>query len=115
MIITNLWNCVAASNAGALSGTFVTNGGYVEFFFAGSAWSATTGVIGANLLIDGNVVATARGCTNEGSSHKCLVPASIVTKLAPGSHTASIAIATPQTKIDQNDFFTLAITELSFS
>lgn len=114
MIITNVWNSAAASNTGTLTGTFVTNGGYIELFFAGSAWSAIAGVMAVNLLIDGNVVATARVCTNEVTSHKSLIPASIVIKLPAGSHTALIN-ATPQTTVDQNDFFTLVITEFSFS
>jgi hypothetical protein len=116
MIITNVWNNTPASSTGVLSSNFTTNGGYVQIFFTGSAWSGSgPGLVGANLLIDGNVVTSAKVYTNEQASHKSLVPVSLVIKLAVGSHTVAIAIATPQTKIDHNDLFTLTVTELSFS
>ena len=116
MIITNVWNNTPSSSAGALSGNFTTNGGFVQIFFAGSAWSGSGGgIVGANLLVDGNVVTAAKVHTNEQASHKSLVPVSIIIKLAAGSHPVAIAPATPLTKIDQNDFFTLIVTELAFS
>jgi hypothetical protein len=116
MIITNVWNDTPASSAGALSGNFTTNGGYVQIFFAGSAFSPSGGgMVGVNLLIDGNVVTSAKVYTNEQQSHKSLVPVSLVIKLAVGTHTVAIAWATPQTKLDSNDLLTLTVTELSFS
>lgn len=116
MIITNLWNNTPVSNTGMLSGNFVTNGGFVQIFFTGSAWSENSGVMmGTNLLIDGTLVTTAKVFTNESRSHKSLVPTLLVIKLAAGSHTATISPATPQTKMDSNDSFTLTLTELSFS
>ena len=116
MIITNLWNDTPASSTGTLSGTFTTNGSFVQIFFTGSAWSNSgPGMVGVNLLIDNNVVTTARVYTNEQASHKSLVPIFIIIKLAAGAHTASIAPIGAPTKIDHNDLFTLAITELTLS
>lgn len=116
MIITNVWNNTPASNTGALSGSFTTNGGFVQIFFTGSAWSgAGAAMVGANLIIDGNVVTSAKVFTNEPTSHKSLVPTSLIKGLAVGSHTVTIAFATTQTRVDQNDLFTLIVTELSFA
>lgn len=116
MIINNVWNATSASNAGALTGSVITNGGNVQFQFAGSAWSASAGqIIGANLVVDGNNVGTARVLTNEPSSHKALVPISTILRLPAGTHSIAIQAATPLTKIDQNDFFTLVVTEFSFT
>lgn len=115
MIITNVWNGTPASSLGALSGNFTTNGAYVQIFFAGSAWHTPgPGMVGVNLLIDGNFVTSAKVYTNEQASHKCLIPVSVVMKLPAGLHAATIAAADTQTKIDHNDLFTLIVTELLF-
>jgi hypothetical protein len=116
MLITNVWNGTPSSTTGTLSGSFVTNGGYAQLDFAGSAWSGSgPAIVGTNLIVDGNNVTTARVFTNEQGSHKALVPVSVVLRLAAGSHTVSIQPATTQTRLDQNDFFTLVVTELSFA
>jgi hypothetical protein len=116
MFITNLWNDTPATGPATLSGNFTSNGGFVQIFFAGSAWTSAAPVqIGANLLIDGTVVTAAKVFTNESTSHRALVPSSLVIRLAAGTHTVAIATATPQTKIDTNDLFTLTLTELTFS
>jgi len=115
MFITNVWND-SPSPGGNLSGNFTTNGGYVQIFFAGSAFSAPSGgMVGVNLLIDNNLATTARVYTNEPSSHKSLVPVSIVMKLPAGTHSATITLLNTQTHIDLNDLFTLVVTELTFS
>lgn len=109
-----VWNNTQYPTPGSLSGTFYSNGGAAVLTFAGSAWSSVSNAaIGVNLLIDGNVVATLNGFTNEANSHKALVPAPFVVDLAAGQHTATIAAAYSNTNVDGNDFFTLVMTELA--
>jgi hypothetical protein len=116
MFIVNVWNTTAASAAGALSGSFTTNGGTVQLEFTGSAWSGSgPAIVGVNLIVDTVNVGTARVFTNEQSSHKTLVPLSTVLRLAPGPHAVSIQASTPPTRIDGNDFFTLVVTEYGFA
>jgi hypothetical protein len=93
-----------------LTGSFQTKGKSVVLFFAGSAWSTSAGsTLGVNLLIDGNIVATLNGVTNEATSHKALVPVVVEVSLASGEHKATLSTSSTTT-IDLNDYFTLEVT-----
>jgi H-type lectin domain len=85
--------------------------GKLSIQFAGSAFSGRGGKVSVDLLMDGNVIATASVFTNEVNSHKALVPVTVVISAAPGSHTFSVAPSSASTKVDQNDYFTVTVTE----
>lgn len=88
-----------------------TNGGRLLVQFAGSAWRSGGGKVSVNLLLDGNSIATASVYTNEGSSHKALVPVSVLVTAAAGEHTFSVAPSDSNTKLDTNDFFSILVIE----
>ncbi len=119
MIITTVWNNTSATNgqtSNYITGNFTTSGGYVQLLFAGAGYSnAAAALIGANLLIDGNLVATARVWANPANEHMAFVPASLVIALPAGVHAATIAPMNSNTVIDWNDYLTLVVTELSFT
>ena len=93
------------------SATFTSNGGKHAVKFAGSGWRTSAGKISVDLLMDGNVIATASAYTNEVNSHKALVPVTVVISMAPGPHTFSVAPSSSITKIDAGDFFTVTVSE----
>jgi hypothetical protein len=91
--------------------TFNSQGGKLSIQFAGSAFSSRAGKVSVDLLMDGNVIATASVFTNEVNSHKALVSVTVVISAASGSHTFSVAPSSASTKVDQNDYFTVTVTE----
>ena len=91
--------------------TFTSDGGKLLVQFAGSGWRGSVGKISVDLLMDGNVIATASVFTNEVNSHKALVPVAVLISAAAGPHTFSVAPSSGSTKIDQNDYFTVTATE----
>lgn len=92
---------------------FTSSGGPLLIYFAGSAWHSTGGKVTANLLLDGNVVALASVFTNEGRSHKALVPVFVYTcAVKAGAHKFTVT-AGADTNIDSNDYFTITVTEFS--
>ena len=93
------------------SATFTSNGGKHSVKFAGSGWRTSGGKISVDLLMDGNVIATASVVTNEANSHKSLVPVTVLVSMAPGPHTFSVAPSSSATKIDSNDYFTVTVAE----
>jgi hypothetical protein len=108
MVKAIVWS--GTSYGTGLTGSFQTNGQPVVLFFAGSAWSTSAGsTLRVNLLIDGNIVATLNGTTNEATSHKSLVPVVVEVPLKAGTHTATLSTS-GSTTIDLNDYFTLEVT-----
>lgn len=93
------------------SATFTSNGGKLLVEFAGSAWRSSGGKVSVNLLMDGNVIATASVLTNEPNSHKALVPVAVLVSAAAGSHTLTVKPSSGATNVDSNDFFTVTVTE----
>jgi len=90
---------------------FTSEGGTLLIQFAGSAWSSKGQSLSVDLQVDGATVATAKVTTNEVNSHKALVPAAVLTsKIAAGTHTCTV-VAASGTNVDQNDFFTITVTE----
>ena len=83
--------------------------GPVIFFVAGSAWANDGGAkIGINVLLDGELLGVCVVYTNEGWSHKTLVPMFLPAKLTQGEHTLTLE-AFPGTNTDVNDFFTVTL------
>jgi len=114
MIVTTVTNCAPHP----IKATFTSNGGPLLIQFHGSAWSPQkSSGIGANLLLDGAVIATAQAFTNEANSHKALVLVNVFTcSVRAGTHTFTVEAAlSPDTKIDQNDFFTITVIEYQVS
>jgi hypothetical protein len=91
--------------------TFTSKGGKHAVKFAGSGWRTTGGKISVDLLMDGNVIATASTFTNEVNSHKALVPVTVLISMTPGPRTFSAAPSSSATKIDSNDYFTVTVSE----
>jgi hypothetical protein len=108
-----IWSNARPSTTGSLTANFNSNGGYLTFWFTGSAWcNAAPALIGAHLEVDKTIVATASVFTNEGNSHRALVPTvTSSASIKAGTHVLAIAPSTSPTKIDNNDVFTLVITE----
>jgi hypothetical protein len=82
--------------------------GLVTFFVSGSGWAANAGKIGINVLLDGELLGVCVGFTNEGTSHKALVPIFLPAKLAFGPHTLELQ-AFPGTNTDVNDSFNVTL------
>lgn len=94
-----------------VSQTVTSNGGKLLVQFAGSAWRMNVGPVSVNLLMDGKTIATASIYANVGQSHMALVPVAVLVPAARGTHTFTVAAASGDTKVDQNDFFTITVTE----
>ncbi|WP_067540940.1 hypothetical protein [Nocardia crassostreae] len=101
---------VANNSPFPVTATMTTDGGKLAIQFCGSAWSNSGGKISVNLLMDGNVIATASAFTNEPRSHKALVPVTVVVAATAGTHTFTVA-AVSGTNVDLNDYFTITATE----
>jgi hypothetical protein len=104
----------AIDAAGALpvSGGFDSQGGTVMLFVSGSAWrSATAGMAGVDVIVDGTSVGSVRTYTNETSSHKALVSTPFVLDLAAGAHTVQLD-PLPDTSSDLNDPYVVVALEL---
>ena len=98
-----------------LTTTYTTQGGALMFYASGSAWCYAGGqTIGMNVVIDGNVVGTAKVFTNEGWSHKSLVANGIVVKGIPaGTHTIQLTqLPLSIERTDYNDYFDLTVIEV---
>jgi hypothetical protein len=98
-----------------LTTTYTSQGGALLFYMSGSAWCMAGGQpIGINLVVDGNVVGTAKVFTNEGWSHKSLVANGIVVKGLPaGTHKVQITQTwSSLERTDYNDYFDLTVVEV---
>ena len=80
------------------------------FYVGGSAYNASgPGLVGVQLLIDGNLIDTVQVWVNEKSSHRALVGKMIpVPALSLGNHKITLQAA-PGTSTDDNDLFALAV------
>jgi hypothetical protein len=112
--VTQVFN----NTAGALpkSGTFFSGGGTLVIFASGSAWfnGGGGGVVGMDIQIDSVTKGGAIVTTNENNSHKSLVAnALVVTGVAAGSHTLTLALRAGATT-DVNDFFSATVMELPY-
>lgn len=102
---------VIYSGTGALPFTPVSfnseSDGPAVLCLAGSCWAGggNTGMIGFDVLIDGNVVTRLSVYTNETASHKALVPQWAPVKLSIGAHTLSLRPFNAYTTVDGNDNF----------
>lgn len=100
------------SSAGPLplSATFESQADVeVVFYVSGSAWSQNEGQLSIQLLLDGNPVGEAIGFTNEGSSHKALVPVFLSSGMTLGSHTITLEVGNGNTITDLNDNFQVSL------
>ena len=76
----------------------------------GSAWSAAPGtMIGILVEVDGIVVGKALIFSNQGSTHRTVVPSYGQVQLGPGQHTIMLSPVTETTLSDTNDFYTAVI------
>jgi hypothetical protein len=83
--------------------------GPVIFFVAGSAWANDAGTkIGVNVLLDGELLGVSVAYTNEGWSHKTLVPIFLPAKLTQGDHKLTLE-AFSGTNTDVNDQFNVTL------
>jgi hypothetical protein len=103
---------IDAVGALPLGGGFDSQGGTVMLFVSGSAYrGATAGIVGVDVIVDGNSVGSVRTYTNETSSHKALVSTPFVVDLAAGAHTVQLD-PLPDTATDFNDPFVVVALEL---
>ena len=95
---------------------FTSSGGTLLVFASGSGFrNGSSGVIGMTIRINGSIMATNNGFTNEGSSHKAFPAIFVtVTSVGAGTHTLELVQRDGNTITDFNDFFNVAILELPF-
>jgi hypothetical protein len=111
---------ILSEHPGALpiSATFTSSGRPLLFQVSGSAFASTAGrLLAITVSIDGLVRGEMRGFTNEAGSHKALpVTSFVVTGLASGSHTLTLAAVSNgnniDTNTDGNDFFSAWMSDL---
>jgi hypothetical protein len=94
------------------AGTFVSQGGILYMTVSGSAWSGSgAALVSVAVSVDGELVGTAQVYTNEGGSHRALIPVSLqLPQLAAGAHSVTLS-AGPGTATDTNDYFDVTVTE----
>jgi hypothetical protein len=84
--------------------------GDVIFSLSGSAWANEAGMLAFELFVDDSAVGFAYGFTNEGASHKTLVPMLLPWQLGFGEHKIMlIAEVNSPTITDQNDYFNVTL------
>jgi hypothetical protein len=105
---------ILISKDGALpaKASFYCAGSTQVFLVSGSAYSNVQGIIGVNILIDGQNYGVSKVGVNELTSHKAFVEQPVVAHLAPGSHTIELTAFTNNTQTDQNDFFRVLLFDL---
>ncbi|HEV7642502.1 MAG TPA: hypothetical protein VGO50_01045 [Pyrinomonadaceae bacterium] len=82
--------------------------GNVVFFISGSAWSQAAGPLSISLYLDGQKIGSALGFTNEGVSHKTLVPAFFPSTVTYGQHKIVLQVD-GSTVTDLNDNFNVTL------
>ncbi len=97
------------------SAAFTTSGGTLMITASASGFSTSVNAtLTVNVQLDAGTVATLNFFTNEASSHKPLVPATVfVSGVAPGSHTVALS-AGAGTLTDFNDYSQVTVIELPF-
>jgi hypothetical protein len=95
-----------------LSATFFCAGSTQVLQVSGSAWTNNPGLIGVNIVVDGNNVGACRGFTNEAASHKTLVEQKVILHLTPGSHQIQLTALNNTTNTDLNDNFNVLLSDL---
>jgi len=101
------------------SNSFTTNGGTLLIFASGSAFLAGAGQFGAYVYVDFQTSPYSYfggylfRYTNEGGSHKTLIPSAYPIKVSAGTHTITI-IPWNNTLSDGSDYFFITVMELPF-
>jgi hypothetical protein len=95
-----------------LSNSFVSSGGQLIVFVAGSGYSTTSGgALELPVKLDSVTIGSAKAVTAESLSHKMLVPTVLLAQPAAGTHTLTVAAAAG-TNTDGNDTFNVTVIEL---
>lgn len=99
----------------SLSGSFTSQGGTLLMLASGSAWRLDAGLLWVNVGYQGDDEgggAAMTVWTNEGVSHKALVP--IAVQLPVGAGTYTVTLGTNATTVtDLNDTFNVTVLEFS--
>ncbi len=74
-------------------------------FLSASCWGNQAGLIGFDVLIDGQAVARLSVWANQPSTHLVLVPQIVPVTLSYGDHTLTLAPFNGWTIVDANDTF----------
>ena len=83
--------------------------GPATFLFSGTAWTTNVNVlIGVQVLLDGNVIGTAKMFSNAASEHRTLPTQVMNANLEQGVHKITFQ-ALVGTVTDANDFFSLSL------
>jgi hypothetical protein len=111
--VTEIWNNVQSTppttNFSSGGGTLMLNISAMAFQTTGNPATLTI-----NVLVDGNIVTTLKGFASQNSSQIPLTANfKILTGIAAGTHTISIAPVVP-TQIDSNSYISASILELPF-
>ena len=81
----------------------------VLFQVSGSCWTDTAGVIGVDVVLDGQTLGSALVYATETASHKALVALMLMAKINGGSHTLQLVATNPGTIADGNDLFSVSM------
>jgi len=96
-----------------VSATFFCAGSTQVFEVSGSVWTnIQVGLVGVNILIDGNNVGTCTIYANELNSHKACVEQPVITHLTPGSHQIQLTALSAATTTDYNDHYNVLMSDL---
>lgn len=84
--------------------------GPVLFYIAGSAYSTNAGnPLSIQLTMDGSVIGTISGYTNENESHKVMVPLLIPADMEGPNHSVTLDVVSANTVTDSNDYFQVVV------
>jgi len=104
MLVNNKsWN-------GPISGTFTPGKKSMLIFLSGSAWAGAPGLIGVELRLNGVKILQASVFTNETSSHKALIPVSVLYENPFDDYVNYEIVPLGGTILDYNDYFNLTVT-----
>jgi len=92
--------------------SFYCSGSTQVFQVSGSVFASKIGLVGTNILIDGNNVGTCTIYANEINSHKACVEQPVITHLTPGSHQIQLTAINAATTTDFNDHFNVLMSDL---
>jgi len=89
----------------------VPTAGQYLLFATGSGRVDSQGLIQISVSLNGNLIGYAIVWTNEGQSHKAVVPLAAIVTLTAGQNSAEIT-AVEGTQVDFNDRFTMTLVAL---